>query len=167
MDHRSSAHDALRPVRVDRALLGCSDRQLRRARWKVELVGRNDLDVLVRFKLPIDLGFFSAADVSCWNVGILLWQWCSGFTLEQNQQDSSLAPPEAADRLSRFSGCLTILSARFGRQIFIPDEPFIRSLVSAPIRCLPPPAYMISFLYSLPIRPPTRNHPPPPISPRF
>ena len=110
---------------------------------------------------------FSGADVSCWNVGILLWQWCSGFTLERNRQDSLLAPPEAADRLSRFSGCLTILSARFGRQIFIPDEPSIRSLVSVPIRCLPPPAYMISFLYSLPRRPPTRNHPPPPISPRF
>ena len=51
VDHRPSDHDALRPVRVDCALLFSIDRQLRRARWKVELVRRNDPCVPVRLNL--------------------------------------------------------------------------------------------------------------------
>jgi len=53
VDHGSSYHDALRPVRVDRPLPLRVDCQLRCARWKVELVRRNDLDMLVRLGSPL------------------------------------------------------------------------------------------------------------------
>jgi Ca2+/Na+ antiporter len=48
MDHRSSDHHALRPIRVCRPLPLRADRQLCRTRWKIKLAGRHDLDMLVR-----------------------------------------------------------------------------------------------------------------------
>ena len=57
VDHRASDHHALRPVRVGRTLPFRIDRQLRRARWKIELVRRDDLDMLVRLRLLFS--FFS------------------------------------------------------------------------------------------------------------
>ena len=80
VDHWSSDYDALRLARVYRALLLSVDPQLRRARWKVELVERNDLDMLVRLTLPLIVSSFlfsllSEANVcSCRNIGTLLWR---------------------------------------------------------------------------------------------
>jgi hypothetical protein len=61
MDHRASDHHALRPLRVGRTLPFRFDRQLRRARWKIELVRRNDLDMLVRLRFL----FFFVLGLTC------------------------------------------------------------------------------------------------------
>ena len=70
VDHRPSDHHALRPVRIDRALFLSTDRQLRRARWKVKLVRRNDPDLPVRLNPPfLPCVSFRFSHTPCWNTG--------------------------------------------------------------------------------------------------
>ena len=89
MDYRASDHHALRPVRVDRPLPFRVDRQLRRARWKIELVRRDDLDMLVRAQIAFFL-LLLGTDAYL-NIGISLSHWCSGSTQERSSTDSSPA----------------------------------------------------------------------------
>lgn len=60
VDDWTPNHDALRPARVHRALLLRVNRQLRRAKWKIQLVRRNDLDMLVRPAFPRSFLHFEA-----------------------------------------------------------------------------------------------------------
>ena len=77
VDHRPSNYDALRPIRVDCTLLLRVDRQLRRARWKVKLVRRDDSDMPVRLNfLPFVIPS-GADDILLWHryiiVALVFW----------------------------------------------------------------------------------------------